>query len=289
MRSEGEILDLIVSMAKQDERVRAVIMNGSRANPESPRDCFQDFDVVYVVTDVRSFKDDREWINRFGETMIIQIPEEMQDPPPTADAGFAYLMQFADGNRIDLGIYPVERLGERIQDSLTVLLLDKDGIVSDLPLPSDKDYLPQPPGAKPYADCCNEFWWVCPYAAKGLWRGHIVYAKSMLEGTLRPQLMRMLVWHVGVKTGFSVNPGYQGKYLQQHLEPNEWKLLLSTYADADVQNTWDSLFNMCNLFRSLAVSIADEYGFVYPTDEDRKVIAHLQHVRDLPEDASEIY
>jgi aminoglycoside 6-adenylyltransferase len=45
--------------------------------------------------------------------MILQLPDEMQDPPPSDDSGFAYLMQFADGNRIDLGIYPLDQLGER--------------------------------------------------------------------------------------------------------------------------------------------------------------------------------
>ncbi|MDP3177964.1 MAG: aminoglycoside 6-adenylyltransferase, partial [Spirochaetaceae bacterium] len=52
MRSEIEMLDLILDTAKGDERVRAVVMNGSRADPEAPRDILQDFDIVYLVVDV---------------------------------------------------------------------------------------------------------------------------------------------------------------------------------------------------------------------------------------------
>lgn len=33
MRSEKEMYDLILDIAKRDERIRAVYMNGSRANP----------------------------------------------------------------------------------------------------------------------------------------------------------------------------------------------------------------------------------------------------------------
>lgn len=33
MRSEKEMFDLILKVAKEDERVRAVYMNGSRTNP----------------------------------------------------------------------------------------------------------------------------------------------------------------------------------------------------------------------------------------------------------------
>ena len=112
MRSEQEMLELIIATATDDERIRAVIMNGSRTNPNAPRDPFQDFDVVYLVVDDAPFRHNHEWIKRFGEIMIMQMPEDMQDPPPDNDGGFAYLMQFTDGNRIDLGIYPIEKLKE---------------------------------------------------------------------------------------------------------------------------------------------------------------------------------
>ena len=47
MRSEEEMMHLILQVAKDDERVRAVYLNGSRTNPNAPKDRFQDYDVVY--------------------------------------------------------------------------------------------------------------------------------------------------------------------------------------------------------------------------------------------------
>jgi aminoglycoside 6-adenylyltransferase len=289
MRSEQGMLELIVETARADERIRAVIMNGSRANPNAPRDMFQDFDIVYFVTDVAPFKKNRDWIKRFGELMILQTPEDMQDPPPRDDEGFSYLMQFTDGNRIDLGIYPLTRLNEIIRDSLSLLLLDKDGIIPPFAPSNEGDYLPKPPTVKAFADCCNEFWWVCPYVAKGLWRGEIIYARYMLDQVVREQLMKMLAWHIGVKTDFSINPGKYGKYFQRYLEPDLWELLLKTYADASYDHTWQALFTMGHLFRRLAVPIAAHFGFDYPHEDDRQVGAHLEHVRSLPRDAKEMY
>jgi len=289
MRSEQEMLDLIVEVARSDERIRAVILNGSRANPNAPRDFFQDYDVVYVVTDFEPFKYNLEWIERFGELMILQMPEDMQDPAPADHSGFVYLMQFTDGNRIDLGIFPVSRLPELLNDSLTVVLLDKDGIVPPLPPSSDRDYLPKPPTAKAFADCCNEFWWVAPYVAKGLWREEILYAKCMLDEYVRPTLTKMLVWHIGVKTGFSRNTGKLGKYFENYLEPELWEMLLKTYSDAGYENTWNALFVMCDLFRKVAVPLAGQYGFEYPFRDDQRVFSHLQHVRCLPRDAKDMY
>jgi aminoglycoside 6-adenylyltransferase len=264
-------------------------MVGSRANPNVPRDPFQDFDIVYLVTDVAAFKYNFDWIKRFGEIMIMQMPEDMQDPPPSNDGGFVYLMQFTDGNRIDLGIYPVTKLDELGKDSLSLVLLDKDRIIGPVAPASESDYLPKPPTAKVFSDCCNEFWWVCPYVAKGLWREEITYAKHMLDQVVRVELMKILVWHIGVKTRFLRNPGKLGKYFNRYLEPELWAMLLKTYADASYEHTWDALVTTCDLFRMVAVRLAAHFGFDYPHSDDEKVSAHLRHVRLLPRDATKMY
>jgi len=289
MRSEQEMLDLIINTAREDERIRAVIMNGSRTNPNAPVDIFQDFDIVYIVDDISSFKSDPNWINCIGELMILQLPDDMDDPPPTDGDHYAYLMQFSDGNRIDLGIFPVAKLHELERDSLSLLLLDKDGIIEPFPPANESDYLPKPPTAKQYADCCNEFWWVCPYVAKGLWREEITYAKFMLDRFVRDQLMKMLTWYIGAKTNFVKNPGKFGKYFKNYLEPELWEMLLSSYADASYENNWEALLSMGELFRITALQVAQHFNYDYPAGDDKRVSAHLRHVKTLPKDAKEIY
>lgn len=289
MRSEQEMTELILELAKNDERIRAVIMNGSRANPQAPPDIFQDYDIVYVVKDVAPFKHNQEFVKQFGELMILQRPNDMNDTPHNDSDPYAFLMQFADGNRIDLTLFPVAKLAELGEDSQSILLLDKDGIIKPFPPASDKDYLPRPPTAKAFADCCNEFWWVSAYVAKGLWREEITYAKEMQDSYVRPQLMKMLEWYIGVRTDFTKNPGKNGKYFKQWLEPEEWNMLIATYSDADDEKTWDALEKMGELFRLTAKAVAKHFNFDYVISEDANVTAHLNHVRKLPRDAKEIY
>jgi aminoglycoside 6-adenylyltransferase len=289
MRSEKEMLDLILTTAREDDRIRAVVLNGSRASPTEPRDPFQDFDVVYAVRDPAPFTRNREWINRFGGRMILQLPDDMGGSPPRVSGSYAYLMQFADGNRIDLTVCPLEGLGEIVRDSRTVVLLDKDGILKDVPEAHDGDYLPSPPSAKAFADCCNEFWWLCPYVAKGLWRREIPYAKFFQESGLRGQLFRMIDWYIGVRTDFRKPPGKYGRHYRRHLEPGLWKLLEATYSDADIERNWDALLAAGELFRRTALPVAERFGFEYPHGDDRRVTDHLHHVRALPADAAEIY
>jgi len=276
MRTEQEMLDVILGTAKRDERVRAVMLSGSRVNPNAQRDRFQDFDITYFVTDLASFTQDHAWIKVFGELMIVQMPEAMEDPPPMNDGHFAYLMQFVDGNRIDLTLYPLDKLDQYQRESLSALLLDKDQRFGALPLPSENDYLPTPPTAKRFADCCNEFWWVSTYVAKGLWRREIPYAKYMLDVVVREQLMKMLMWQIGVQTQFTINPGKFGKYFERYLEPNQWAMLTQTYADADYDHNWQALLTMGQLFREAALRVAAHFHFDYPHGDDERVSAYLR-------------
>jgi aminoglycoside 6-adenylyltransferase len=291
MRTEREMLDLILNTARNDERVRAVIMNGSRLNPIAPKDCFRDYDIVYIVTEKETFLADPGWIKLFGDLMILQLPDEMSDPPPNPDDkdSYGYLMQFADGNRIDLSLYPLTKLDKLEDDSLTLTLLDKDGILPTFPPPNLSGYLPKPPTSRQFFDCTNEFWWVSPYVAKGLWRREIVYAKHMLDHYVRQELIKMLEWYVGIRTDFKVTPGKLGKYLEKYLEPELWQLLLRTYSDADYDRTWNALLAMGDLFRRIAIPVADHFGYTYPYAEDERVTTHLHHVRRLPRDAKEMY
>ena len=58
MRSEKEMMDIIMNKALSDERIRAVTMEGSRANPTAVHDSSSEFDIRYYVTDIREFTGD---------------------------------------------------------------------------------------------------------------------------------------------------------------------------------------------------------------------------------------
>ena len=290
MRTEKEMLDLIINTAKEDERIRAVIMNGSRVNPHVKRDCFQDFDIMYVVKDIQSFTSNHNWIHRFGEIMIVQMPEEMSLVPPDGDGKFPYLMQFMDGNRIDLTLVPVDLTKKFVgQDSLSKLLLDKDNCMEEFPPASDKDYLIKKPTEKEFLGCCNEFWWCSTNVAKGLWREELSYAKGMLEGPVRDMFIVMLEWHIGMKTDFTVNTGKFGKHFEQYIEEDMWEQFKRTFSNAEYENIWESFFVMGDLFREVANEIANTYEYQYPQDEDDKVTNYLKHVKALPKDSTSIY
>lgn len=132
---------MLLNTAQDDGRIRAILLNGSRANLRITKDDYQDFDVVFIVNALESFTNDHEWINIFGETIIKQLPDEMVIGETSKDS-FSYLMLFTDGNRIDLTLYPINQaIPNYWPDSLTICWLDKDNLFTDLPVATDINYL----------------------------------------------------------------------------------------------------------------------------------------------------
>lgn len=278
MRSATEITKLIIDTATNDDRIRAVLMNGSRANPNNTPDKYQDFDIVFIVKNLRDFTSDHSWVKVFGEIIIRQLPDEMILGTPDPD-GFGYLMILEDGNRIDLTLYPVERVIKNYwADSLTVCLLDKDDQFESLPLPNDSDYFIKRPSAKEFGDVSNEFWWVSTYVAKGLLRNEITYAKEMLETAVRPMFMKMIEWEIGVDNQFSVSFGKAGKFMHRYVSEDYQKRVLQTYSDSDVENNWKALFSMVEIFEQSSNKVAAKISFQIDQKEQENAIRYLKQL-----------
>lgn len=289
MRSEQQMIHMILNVAQADERIRAVGMNGSRTNPNAPKDPFQDYDIVYLVTDMHSFINDLNWLDVFGERMMMQTPEDMSMFLAELGGKYSYLMLFEDGNRIDLILAPIEERDNYYhEDKLTEILLDKDYNPPNIPSPTDEDYWVQTPSAEYFADCCNEFWWVSTYVAKVLWRREILYAQDHLN-RVRTMLIKMLEWRVGIEMNFFVSIGKSGKYLERYLSEDDWEMLFLTYARGCYEGVWKALFMMTELFEKSAEFVANTLYFEYPYEESQNIMGYLKHIRNLPSDASEIY
>ncbi|SFM49153.1 aminoglycoside 6-adenylyltransferase [Gracilibacillus orientalis] len=276
MRSEKEMMDLVIDFAKAEDRVRVVGMNGSRTNTNVKKDHFQDYDIVYIVTEMDSLLQNREWLDYFGERMIMQTPEESSLSPATLGNWFTFLMQFTDGNRIDLMLIPLEELDSYMQnDSLTRIVVDKDNLIATPPIPDESSHYVKRPTAQQFTDSCNEFWWVSPYIAKGLCRGEFLYATNHLDRVLREELLRMIAWNVGAEYYFKVNLGAAYKFLHHYMDANMLESLQETYQLNSMDKCWNGLFLMQKLFQQQAKKLADRLEFNYP-DHFEKVIPYIQ-------------
>lgn len=278
MRTEQEMYDLILGYAENDDRVRAVLLNGSRANPLAPRDNYQDYDIIYVVKNFDEFRSDYGWLDVFGKRLIMQMPEAMRDP--SGKGHFNWMMLFEDGNRLDLTLIPIEKLDLIESDSLTVVLLDKDGILPPFPQSNDRDYLVNPPSALYYYSCCNNFFWCMQNVAKGIARDELPYAMMMYHNIVRVELHDMISWYLGAKHNFKISVGKMGKYFKQYLPQSLYEMYVQTYSDGTYENLWNSILISCNLFQILAKEVAKYLGYTYNQQDDDGIMQYLNMVKD---------
>jgi len=306
VRSEKEILGMLLDAAKGDERIRAVLLSGSRANPSVPKDQYQDYDVTFYVTDIKPFYNQSDWvINKFGKPLIMQMPEAMRYP--SGDGHFNYMMIYADGSRIDL-TFEFRKFVDNGEPN--IVLLDKDngnGFIPPLPPPSDAIWHIKPPSPLFYSSCCNNFWWCLNNAAKGIARDELSYVMYMLNEVVRPELHDMMNWYIGVTNGFTLSTGKNGKYFKRYLPPELYEQYVKTYPSAGESNQpsvteplasavgsgvysgrgvcgfyggiWASVYTMAGLFHTLALPVADHFGFVYRQDEEDGIIKYLKMVQ----------
>ncbi|WP_291580020.1 aminoglycoside 6-adenylyltransferase [Clostridium sp. UBA6640] len=290
MRTEQEMFDLILNVAKNDERIRAVFMNGSRINPNATKDIFQDYDIVYVVEETKSFREQKDWIDQFGERLYMQYPEENSYYPNDIENCYAWLIQFTDGNRLDLTVWTLSQVLKEIEDDrLCRILLDKDKCLPNMPEATDKDYWVKEPTECQFFETCNEYWWCLNNVAKGLWRDEVPYVMDMINYVVRPQLIRLMEWKIGFDTGFTVSVGKSGKYMYKWLEKEEWNTFLKTYPSGNIKDIWKSVFIMCDLFNDIANKVSCNMSIIYNETEANNSLKFLKDVYSLPKDAKEIY
>jgi aminoglycoside 6-adenylyltransferase len=273
MRSPETVFAQLSAFAQGHAAVRLLLLTGSRANPLHAPDLLSDYDVVVSVTGSAPDASGDGWLATFGSVLLQQRPES---PPGTS----TWLVVFSDGTRIDFTFAPCERVADALAGEPYVrVLLDKDGrgaVAADAPQTAGAV---GPPTAEQFAACCNEFWWVAPYVAKGLWRGQIPYARHTFEWFVRAELERMLVWRAAHAHGWRWNPGGYNKHLQSGLPADLWAAYLRTCADAGPAAQWAALEAACDLMHEVAHSLAAALGYTVDAAEEAGSRALIAAIR----------
>lgn len=266
MRTEQEMMSLILDFAAREERIRLVTLEGSRTNANILPDKLQDYDISYFVTDMDYYKGNESWLDTFGSRAMLQKPEDMELFPPELGNWFSYIILFEDGNKMDLTLIPVDEVDEYFAggDGLIEVLLDKDNRADHKEPAHDRQHWIEPPTARKFDDCCNEFWMTSTYVVKGLVRREILFAIDHLQEIVRPNLLRMMAWRIGAEQGYTFSLGKNYKLLDRYLPKEDWDALMSTYEMSDYSKAWDALFTCQALFRIYSSKVAGYAGFKMP-------------------------
>lgn len=278
MRTYDEMMKQIMDKAQKDERIRAVTMEGSRANKNAVHDQYSDFDICYIVTDIRDFTKDKKWTAYFGEILIMQCPDDCYNHPYDYNSHekFTYLMQFTDGNRIDLTLIDVKNIAkELLHDEPRIVLLNKDNFKELVAVEEENAFYIEIPSETEYNNTCNEFRWISIYVTKGLCRQELYYAKYCYDVILIQMFMKMMNWKIAYDHEFHVTTGAKSKYLKRFLNEEELERFKNIFPNGAYQDIWDKLFLLYDYFAENAAYVAEKLGFFFDADETKHVRAFL--------------
>jgi aminoglycoside 6-adenylyltransferase len=290
MTQKDPNIQRLIRWGQEQQAVRAVLLTGSRANPDASPDAWSDYDLVLVVEDVHPFLEDRAWLQGFGQVLVAYW-DPIRPVPDFADLEqVSNVVLFQDGLKIDFTVWPVELLPRLARspalpanlDLGYAVLVDKDRLTASIRAPTNTAYTPAPPTNEVYQKVIEDFFSDVPYVAKCLRRDELMPAKYCLDFDMKHNFLRqMLNWRMECDRDWSVPTGFLGRGLKKSLSPEIWSQLESTYVGAGIQENWDALFRTLALFRQVAVEVAGQLGYVYPYEMDRLVVAYAQRVKGV--------
>ena len=266
MRTETEMLDVILQTA-QTLQVEAVAMSGSRTNPKTLKDEFQDYDVVYLVENFEELISDLSWIDQFGKRIIEQ---EVR-----LGHRRLFLMLFEDGKRIDLTLCPKEHIKEWVDSEAGFTVLEDPEHLFEPYSQNLERYWTSPASAIEFEKVCNEFWWVSAYVVKGICRNQLIYATDHLYGICQQELLKILAWQVASDRG-KVDIGKNYKYLFNYLPAEKEKGFSNLLDFSSVEKLTKSLYGTMKLFHREAQYLAQKMGFDYDKEVAEKMIEYAE-------------
>lgn len=276
MRDFNEMMTLIMAEAEK-LNVLAVGQNGSRTNKKAPVDRWQDFDIVFIVDNISPLIQEQSWLADFGEQLIMQQPDAPEFLAGTNTTRYHFLMQFADGNRIDLTLLARSEVETWLkEDALIEILADPHQLLPQLPAASDSTFWVKEPSFTDFAACCNEFFWVSLYVAKGLARGELFYATDHYYDNCRGELLRLLSWEVGFAHDFHVSVGKNYKYLANFVPAELMKQLYELQDLSSTEKMWDNLIALQELFLAHAKDVNRRFVESEDFATDENVIAYTK-------------
>jgi aminoglycoside 6-adenylyltransferase len=282
----SEVLGRLLQWAATDERIRALVLESSRANKQARVDRLSDYDVIVVVVDTIPFIEDEGWQLALGTPLV-----RFRDHGVECDLDmYMRLVLYEDGTKIDYALWPVALL-ERVVATQVLpealdtgyrVLVDKDGMAGKLKRPTYTAYIPNPPREAEYQALVEEFWWETTYVAKNLWRDELVHARYNFDSVMKFELLRKLLeWRIELDHGWSLRPGAYGRELKRRLNESMWQEFAGTYVGPDLDENWEALFRTTALFRRVAVEVGAALGYTYPQQLDDRVTGYLRSIRNL--------
>lgn len=263
MNPSNDLLSSIIHWAEKEEPVRALVLVGSRAQPEQTDD-LADFDIRLFTRNHEKYVEDDQWLSRIGK-LWLYVPDQYDEAGEVVPTRLAI---YDHGIKVDFAFYKTVTLPKLRWTGGYHLLLDKDELRAQIKsaLPDKASVLSE----KEFVSLCNEFWFETYHVAKYLNREELWLVKFR-DWSAKTFLLRMLEWYEQASHNWNYETYWMGTKMHAWLSPGIWENLHRTFAHFDREDSWECLLNTIQLFRTISSQLAARMNFAYPTDVDENI------------------
>ena len=203
--TSGATLSEVIAFA-EDENIRVVVVTGSTARGETHP--LSDLDVELYGRDPQPLLPDDSWHWRFGRVVAVEaLPNPGWHP--------TRLLYLTGAKKIDFVIAPVTALHDAGYDRPIAVVVDKDGLATDLP-PS-RGASGSPPSPDEFLECVNWFAAAAIMCAKSIMIDDPWMAK-VRDWDLKRELLRMIEWDHTLRHGVKHDTWFLGKNMNQWMD-----------------------------------------------------------------------
>lgn len=279
MDSHADLIERITAWAECDENIRALIMTGSMTRGPEATDRFSDRDIEIIANNRHPLLTSDAWLRAIAPIWVALYCEN-------GDAFDTRLVFFEGGRKVDFTIADRSRLDAmtsagRLDDLYQRgyrVLVDKDGLVDDLPQPTGAPRR-SPPTATELAEAVTEFWFEAAHMPTYLLRDELWVVKFR-DWTMKEMLLRMLEWHALATQSPQTDVWHIGSKMKQWIDAQTWGELQHVFGHFDRADSWRSLVAMMHLFARLTHETAARLDLPYPVDAERFITDYVLSFED---------
>jgi len=166
--------------AQTEQGIRAAIIIGSRARFAPPADEWADLDIVVIATDAKRYWSTDNWVENIGNLWLTFAESKTNGPLMVCR------VLFEGGLDVDFIFLSVDSFQQMVNTEVPSddaealfggerwVLLDKDGLATQLPAPSTEAQPSKLPTQPEFLEVVNSFWFHIVWTAKHLRRGFMV-------------------------------------------------------------------------------------------------------------------
>jgi aminoglycoside 6-adenylyltransferase len=256
-------------LAKFDES-QLLVLNGSMADPNIPKDQFQDIDLSMFTLDISRTTDRIHQCTLLHDVLLFSETRR-----ETTFAHVSVRLLLESGTEVDFNIYSNKEVFLRKINHFVVPLFNKLNEFMDFAPPTHRPFHVDKPNAEEFHRLFIDINWAVANVLKGVRREQLIYAKHKYDTTLQPKLKKLLVWYIRDQHDWNVSLGSHGKRIKEYVQPEIYNHYLETYSTNCMESIPKTLLRAKSFVADIGTRLADSLGYQFPTDINNKMSRFL--------------